>query len=467
MLGIELQRNGENTLARQIYQEVRERILNGSLPAGEVLPSTRELAKQLSISRNTVLQAYEMLTAEGFIESSQGAPTRVAEGLFLEAISAAPPPEPKTNPRIYSADFRTGQPDLRLFPRYAWLEALRHAISEMPVTYWGYSGPEGLYSLREEIAAWLYRRRGMILSPNNIFITTGSTQALHLVADLLTRKSGGFLIEDPCHTGMRRVLETRGILMRPVPVDEQGILTEGLSGREAMAIYLTPSHQFPLGGILPAGRRAALIRLAREEDFYIIEDDYDSEFRYNGAPVAPFQTLDPTRVVYVGTFSKTMFPAIRIGYVVIPPQLHSRWRHLRTHADVQNPPFEQAALSEFLRSRRFDHHVNKMRKTYDQRRQALLDSLDEMFGDTWRPWGDAAGLHLTAQFPSFDFDRNFIDRARHNGINVTSVEHHCITKGMHTDKLLFGYGHLEPNEIREGIRILYDFMWARNRTGTN
>jgi GntR family transcriptional regulator/MocR family aminotransferase len=219
-------------------------------------------------------------------------------------------------------------------------------------------------------------------------------------------------------------------------------------------VYVTPSHQFPLGGILPAARRAALIRYAREKEVYIIEDDYDSEFRYCGEPVAPLYALDPQRVIYVGTFSKTLFPALRIGFVLLPRILQKRWRTLRTHADVQNPVFEQAALAMLLRTRKLDRHIQKMRRVYGQRRQALLDALKESFGNGFIPWGDAAGLHLAVQFPGMCFDDAFHKACQDQSIYVTPVDRHCIIKGCHSDKLLLGYGHLTPEMIWAGIPLL-------------
>ena len=360
--------------------------------------------------------------------------------------------------QLFRADFKTGQPDLRYFPRYLWQQLFVKTFEKMPLNQLGYSGPEGLLSLREEIAAWLFRSKGLAVSSQDIFITAGATQALHLLADLLSIEGREMLIEDPCHIGMLRALQGKGYSMRPVPVDALGLQTEYLDGKGVGAIYVTPSHQFPLGGILPANRRAELIRFARDYNLYIVEDDYDSEFRYCGSPISPLYSMDPQRVIYVGTFSKILFPALRIGFVVLPRQLHSQWRHLRIHADVQNPPFEQAALAEYLHTRKLDRHVQQMRRVYGQRRKILLQTLDEKFGKVWHPWGDAAGLHLALEFPGMRFDSEFAQRARKCGIRVTPVEYHSICKGKHLDKLLLGYGHLDPDEIRKGILLLHDFM---------
>jgi len=430
--------------------------MKGTMKPGEALPSTRELAKLLMVSRNTVCEAYEMLSSEGFIVSRQGSPTRVADGLSLETNDPGmePPGELMKQPDRWLVDFRTGKPDLRRFPRQSWAQALRKAAEVMQLEQWGYTGPEGLDVLRSEISAWLFRSRGITVNPKNLFITAGATQALHILAELLSRKGQKIMVEDPCHTGMLRVLQGKGYDINSIPVDEQGLQTDLIKGDEICAMYVTPSHQFPLGGILPAGRRTTLVRFARKHDQYIIEDDYDSEFRYTGVPVAPLYSLDPQRVIYVGTFSKILFPSLRIGYVILPPHLHKRWRDIRTHMDVQNPPFEQAALAEFLSSRKMDRYVRMMRKVYGQRRKTLLESLEKEFGRTWRSWGDAAGLHLAVQFSGMCFDHDFRVFAKQRSVYVTPVEYHSINKGVHLDKILLGYGHLEEEEIRAGVRLL-------------
>lgn len=458
MWGIELLRHNEVPLARQIYQVLRDQMTAGHLQPGEALPSTREMARQLAVSRNTTFEAYEMLSAEGYIISRQGAQSRVAGGLFLEKPTPVLGDYKKTVSPEYSADFQTGRPDLRQFPMHLWLQLLRKATEELPIAQWSYTGPEGLPALREEIAAWLYRSRGLAAQPQDIFITAGATQALSLLADLLSAEGREILIEDPCHSGMLEVLHGKGFTIHPVPVDKHGLQTDYLEQKDACAVYVTPSHQFPLGGILPASRRTDLIRFAREKDLYLLEDDYDSEFRYNGPPVAPLYAMDPRRVIYIGTFSKILFPALRIGYVILPRQLHARWRHVRTYADVQNPPFEQAALAQYLHTRKLDRHIQTMRKLYGHRRQLLLQMLETIFGNRWIPWGDAAGLHLALEFPGMHFGHEFALLCRKHGLSITSAEFHSIRKGLHADKLLLGYGHLAPAEIKKGLALLHSIF---------
>ncbi len=456
MWGIELNRQSELPLRRQIYQALRDQIISGRLEAQIALPSTRELAKGLNVSRNTVCEAYEMLIAEGFAVSSQGAPTRVSEGIQMDRMPELISKEDPRPVRSFLTDFHTGRPDLRQFPRFLWQQMMNKAAEEITMEQYGYTGAQGILELRKEIAAWLFRNRGLTVDSQDIFITAGATHALHLIAELLSEDQREILVEDPCHTGMLRALLYKGCHVVPVPVDEQGIQTSGLQNRENVGgIYVTPSHQFPLGGILPASRRTSLIRFAAEHEAYLIEDDYDSEFRYGGEPIAPIYAMEPERVIYVGTFSKSVFPALRIGYVILPRKLQRKWVHLRTYADVQNPVIEQAALAIFLKTRKMDRHVQKMRRVYGERRQVLLDSLTEEFGDAWRAYGDHAGLHLAIAFLNCQFDDNFRKSCLENGINITPVEYHCIQKNRHTNKLLIGYGHLSPEEIRRGIKLLH------------
>lgn len=454
MYSIELKRQSEIPLKRQIYQALKDRILEGSLRAGEALPSTRELAEQINVSRHTVCEAYDMLITEGFVLSRQGAPTRVAEGLHIDRLYKGVPNTQEKSKTRYRVDFKTGWPDLRHIPRYLLQQIAHKAFEEMPLEQFGYSSPQGALELRTEISAWLFRSKGLNVDARDIFITSGATHALHIIANLLSGRGKKIAIEDPCNRGILQSFLNAGYETEPIPVDEKGIQVECLDGISVSAVYTTPSHQFPLGPILPAGRRAELIRYARENGLYLIEDDYDSEFRYAGEPVAPLYAMDPQRVIYVGTFSKVLFPAIRIGYAILPKELQPEWRKLRMHTDVQNPPFEQAMLAEFLQTRKFDRHIRRMRKLYGERRTVLLGALQESFGDGWCACGDAAGLHLSVEFKAMRFDEAFIKRCMENGIRIASVEQHAIQKGRHSNKLLLGFGHLEPREIREGVSIL-------------
>lgn len=445
-------------MKKQIFQALREQILKGSMEAGEELPSTRELAQQLKVSRNTVSEAYDMLITEGYVISRQGAPTRVSEGLCMNINTAAVPLPPKKNHPPIKIDFHTGRPDLSSFPYYLWRQLMYRTAEDLPMELLGYTNPQGMVTLRTEIAAWLSRSKGLSVEADDIFITTGATQALHIITGVLELKGKPVAMEDPCNKGILKTFLNSGCDILPIPVDEHGLQTKQLDKTNAAAVYVTPSHQFPLGGILPAGRRAELIRYAREHQLYLLEDDYDSEFRYSGEPISPLYAMDPLRVIYIGTFSKVLFPALRIGYVILPRELQTRWCEQRTYTDVQSSPFEQAALAEFLKTRKFDRHIRSMRHLYRERRSVLLTALSAAFGDTWHAWGDSAGLHLVVEFDGISFDDAFFKSCYSSGLRIVSVEQHSIQKGHHDNKLLMGYGHLEQQAIQDGIKLLQSII---------
>jgi len=460
---IQIERNHVIPIKRQIYQNIRDKILTGEFVAGQVLPSTRELAENLKVSRNTVCEAYEMLIVEGFVLHRQGAPTRVAEGLCIGAYSEKKMKNIPLEKVKYTVDFQTGRPNLKQFPQYAWQQIMYKVVKDFAMEDLGYGDPEGMPVLRQEISAWLLRNRGLYVKERDIFITSGATQALHLISNLLGGIENKIAVEDPCNQGVLQTLMNTGCRVEAISVDEEGMQVEQIRENNFRAIYTTPSHQFPLGGILPAVRRAALVRYAKENGAYLVEDDYDSEFRYIGESIAPLYAMAPGQVIYVGTFSKILFPAIRIGYVILPQELQARWYDLRLHTDVQNAPYEQAALAEFLHTRKFDRHIKVMKKLYRQRRNILLEALQFNFGKAWKSWGDAAGLHLAVEFEDEIFDAEFFERCSEAGLRIVPVSYHTIRKDTHLNKLLLGYGHLEVDEIQQGIRILHDVMSSHHR----
>lgn len=330
-----LDRSSPLTLPRQIFLWIKNAVVEGRLAPGECLPATRELSRLMGISRNSVCEAYELLAAEGYITSSVGTKSRILPGVTLSAELQRHPFSgddngasgesgmkgksrmislPRRSKLLY--DFRTGKPDPDTIPRSSWRRAMAAALVNAPFTTWLYGPAEGDPKLREELAAYLFRSRGLRVPPEYLFISSGATHALHVAASVLAREAVTVAVEDPCHSGMARTLRNAGLRIEAIPIDERGMRTELLKDEDAA--YVTPSHQFPLGGVLPADRRTRLVLWAREADRYIIEDDYDSEFRYSGPPIAPLWSLDPEHTIYVGTFSKTLFPALRVGYALVP-----------------------------------------------------------------------------------------------------------------------------------------------------
>ncbi len=456
-----LDRDSPITLSRQLLEWFRAAASDGSLPAGEELPATRALARELGVSRNTVCEAYDLLVAEGYIECGTGRRARVAGGLALQGAppgasggaSVAPPRLPPIE-----TDLRTGLPDPGSLPKKAWARALLLAAENAEPGDWLYGPAAGHPALRAEIASYLFRNRGMRVAADRVFVTAGATHALHILATVMARSGRPAAVEDPCHLGLLRTFKLAGLPVVSVEADESGMKTGNLAGVDAGLAYVTPSHHFPLGGILGADRRAQLIRWARDREAWIAEDDYDSEFRYSGPPVAPLWTMDADRTVYVGTFSKTFFPALRIGFAVVPPALEKEWKEARVHADVQNPVFEQLALARLLADRTIDRHVAKMRRLYARRRAALLAALSASFGDGIRVLGDASGLHVAVRFAGVRFDRDLVGRARERGIRLVSAERHSVAGGAWQDTLLLGYGHLDEARLATGVGRIAAFL---------
>lgn len=459
MLGLDLKRDESSGLAEQLYLQLKELILGGRLEGGRRLPSSRELAGELAVLRNTVITAYERLAAEGFIESRAGALSKITSGLALE------PGEDRNRPQLgavkpksrIKVDFKTGQPDLKLFPKHLWGKIMRQAVTNLPPEYFGYRQRAGYQPLRREIAAWLQRQRGLKAAPEDIFICSGATAGLFLLTDLLY-EGLPFAVENPSHPAIEAVLNLKGYPIRWAPVDENGLNISQFNPEGLSAVYVTPSHQFPLGGIMDAARRTALIRLARKHDFFIIEDDYDSEFRYQGPPIGPLYSLDPSRVIYVGTFSKTLYPALRIGFVILPQSLQMPWLRRRKFFDVQNPVLEQAALAEFLRLGKMERHVRLMRGHYAAKRKAVLDAVAESFGNRARVLGDAAGLHLTLEVAGANFDQKYLDHCQAEGVRISTLAAYCPGTLGHRDKLLLGYGHLSREDICYGVKVLAESL---------
>ena len=455
MLGIALDRASSLALGWQLAEALRSRIRSGALPGGTRLPATRPLAEALSISRTVAVEAYEQLQAEGYIEGRKGSGCFVCPGARIEERPREAKPNPPPAPGLPRGciSFGTGLPALDLVPWDAWGRALREAAPRL--AHSGYGEPEGLPELREALASYLYRARGLHVSAEDVFITSGTTQALSILAGLRCSPEAGALIEDPCHQAMRGLLAVAGIPVLPHPVDACGLQVDALPEWGPGLVYVTPSHQFPLGGVLPAPRRARLVAWARARGTLVLEDDYDGEFRYGGPPLLPLRESDPEGVAFLGTFSKTFSPALRLGYVVLPSALRAEWRQRKHFSDVHSPLLEQAALARFLASGRLEHHIHRMRKVYASRREALLEALASAFRDRVCVCGTAAGIHVSVRVPGASFTPALLERLRTAGVAVFPVGAHALRDpGAYRDTVLLGYGHLDGRKIREGIRRL-------------
>jgi GntR family transcriptional regulator/MocR family aminotransferase len=373
-----------------LERAIRAAVRNGRLGAGERLPSTRALARDLGLARGTVAEAYAQLAAEGYLRTSHGAPTRVAPEPRTPTASASPP-TPARGPRF---SLEAGVPDLSAFPRSAWQTALRRALASAPDRALGQSDPRGRPELRAALASYLGRARGVLADPEQIVICAGFTEGLALLAAALrARAMPTVAMENPCLHHHRDVALANGLTVAAMPVDEHGAQPDIPSG--AGAVVLTPAHQFPLGATLAPERRAAFIGWARSRNAIVIEDDYDGEFRYDRQPVGALQGLDPDHVVYAGTASKTLAPGLRLGWLALPAAMLDSVIEAKQLLGA-TPALEQLALAELIRSGVFDRHLRRMRQRYRHRHDQLLALLAER-APAMRPHGIAAGLHVVLE----------------------------------------------------------------------
>lgn len=453
----QVDRTNSKTLTQQVYEQLRQYILNGDLKTDEKLPSTRELANSLGISRNIVLEVYDQLGAEGYLIVRPKSGSFVAPGsLFLKNKPHLQVKQSElfTMDHQDMIDFKAATPAMDHFPRKIWGRLAKDICYDSPDTIFGYQSAEGLPALREEISRYIYRTRGVVSEPHQVMITSGATQALSLITELLIKNNKFVAVEDPVTDEMRTIFSYAGASLCPIPVDEKGINPDRLSQENPPAfIFVLPSHQFPMGVTLTIQRRIQLIEYAREHNCYIVEDDYDSEFTYEGTPVHSVQGLDPGKVIYVGTFSKILSPGLRIGYVVLPQELIEPFKKMKWYTDRHHSSLEQLILTKFMIEGHFDRHIRKMKRIYKQRREALVKSLKKQFPDCVI-LGHAAGMHLVVEIPRVSIHQSLIEWIQHYGVQVYSVDHYSLVKNIHGNKMVLGYGSLPLEKIEEGVRRL-------------
>ena len=486
---IGLDRRSQIPMYRQLYDWFRKAISEGQMRPGQRVPSTRGLASELTISRIPVLHAYEQLLAEGYFETFVGAGTCVAgsipdDTLNLSAARRAPqetahkpgargisrrgdgfmgtPEQPWLN---VSGAFRVSLPALDQFPIGIWSKLVARHSRRPPRGIMGYGDAMGYLPFREAIAEYLGASRGVRCEPSQILVTTGSQLALQLSAQVLLDPDDRLWMEEPGYPGARQAFMTAGAQLLPAPVDHEGMNVAEIIRRDrgARAVYVTPSHQYPLGATMSAPRRMLLLNWARRSGAWIVEDDYDSEYRFGSRPIAALQGLDSdARVLYIGTFSKVMFPALRLGYMVVPKDLAPAFSAARDAADLFSSTLYQAVMTDFIRDGHFARHIRRMRMLYMERRVVLAKAIQIQMGDWLEVIGAEAGMHLTALLPPGMDDVALSRQAVQNGVSAMPLSS-CYSRPPARGGLILGYGGANLHQIHNGVRKLRMIMPGTRR----
>ncbi|WNJ87879.1 PLP-dependent aminotransferase family protein [Bosea sp. 685] len=469
--------------AREIYQALKDQILGGVFGKQGQLPSSRTLAVELGVSRTTVTVVYEQLLAEGFIEVRQGSRPRVALAAVaplrpaMQSNRASPKRPSDFAKRIANfapwldtrggrliADFRYGDLAPADFPIGVWKRAVNSAMAATPERL-AYDDPRGSRRLRTALQGYLWRARTLRCDLEQIIVVAGSQQGLDLCARLLLNPDDRFAIENPCYAMARQIFSSTGASPIPINADRDGLNVGALTDFDARLAYVTPSHQFPLGGVMSVSRRYQLLEWARRHEAYVIEDDYDSEYRYDIKPVPPLYGLqEGSNVIYLGTISKTLSPMLRIGYLVVPPELQNLFATAKQLTDRHTPVTEQDALATLIEAGAYESHVRRVRRSNGERRQTLLNALRLKFGDAIEIEGADAGLHIVVWFRTLParMEGTLVNNARQARIGIHSIASLYDPKSpeAHPDRLglVMGYAALDLKSIERGVQILGDVV---------
>ena len=459
---------GRHDLAGEIYRQLRASILEGRLRPGERLPPSRELALGLCVSRTTVCVGYDRLVSEGFVTSRAGAGTFV-NGHCEPRRGGMRRPPGVLRPRPFwdevklptgfwrptEFDLRSGTPDARLFPYETWRRLMARELRASAVGHGEYADPAGHRGLREAIARHIGIARGVVASADDVVVTNGTQQAVDIVARVLLAPGDRVAVEDPGYGPPRRLFATLGARVAGVPVDAEGLIVDAIP-RDTKLVYVTPSHQYPLGMSMSLARRMALLAWAERYDAAIIEDDYDSEFRFVGRPIEPLQTLDRAgRVIYVGSFSKTMLPTLRIGFVVAPASVGHAIQAAKFLTDWHTALPTQAALARFIDGGWFARHVRRMREVYRARHERVVATLTTQFADDLEVVGSSVGMHVCAIARAATVDQMaaVVGRASAAGVECHPLSMFAAGVAPRSG-LVLGYGAIATEDIDEGMRRL-------------
>jgi GntR family transcriptional regulator/MocR family aminotransferase len=451
---VELDRGASEPLSLQLERALRDGVRSGSLRAGTSLPSTRGLAAELGISRGLVVAAYAQLGAEGYLRLRRNAPPVVASGVGVAAETRTLTPD-----REWRHNLRPDLPDYGAFPRGEWLKSYRTALRSAPNTELAYGDVRGSAELRDALVAYLGRVRGVVGEPEHTFVCSGFAQAVSLLGGVLLRAGRRRIaVEDPSHAVIRQLVTRSGLEPVPIAVDADGIDVDALVTAAPDAVLVTPAHQFPTGVVLAPARRAQLLTWAEETNAFVIEDDFDSEFRYDRPPVGSLQGLMPERVLYCGTASKTLAPTLRLGWIVAPGELVWPLVEQILYTVISPPRLEQRAFTDFLLRGELDRHLRRMRLRYRRRRDTLVRELERQLPEL-RVRGLAAGLYVEAVLPEGTDEARVLEEARARGVALSGMSEHC-AEAVREPALLLGYAVAPEPSLRRAVTVLAEAVRA-------
>jgi GntR family transcriptional regulator / MocR family aminotransferase len=460
---------GRNDLSVEIYRQVRDAIVNGILRPGDRLPASRELAAALNVSRMTVTVAYDRLAGDSFVVARVGDGTfvnphavRVREGLRRQPDGVLRPrplwqalPLPAAFRQPASFDFRTGHPDASLFPHTTWRRLVARTLRDASRTGTSYGDPAGEMALRAAIARHVSMSRGVIATAEDVTITNGTQQALDVLARVLLAPSDRVAVEDPGYNPPRRLFHSLGARVTAVGIDDAGIVVEAIP-RHVRAVYVTPSHQYPTGVLMTLPRRQALLAWAERQNAAIIEDDYDSEFRFSDRPLEPLRTLDTAgRVIYVGSFSKTLLPSLRLGFIIAPRSLQEAIHRAKFLTDWHSPTVLQAALARFIEEGDFARHLRRVNSVYRERHEIVAAALAGNFADDLELIPSTTGLHMAAVARTASVEQIEAIARRGFAASVAIQTLAYFSAGARPRAgIVVGYGAIATAHIMEGLRRL-------------
>jgi GntR family transcriptional regulator / MocR family aminotransferase len=451
---LRLDRERPEPLRSQLERQLREAIRSTRLAPGERLPSSRTLARELGLSRGLVLECYTQLQAEGYLSTRVGSATRVAAGAHTRPLPRSRPDPP---PRL-RVDFRPGVPDLAGFPRHDWTWAMREAARSAQVAALGYGDPRGSEALRRILAGYQGRVRGASTDADWIVVCSGFAQGLNLLFRALAGQGvRRVAVEDPGDPDQHTIARRAGLEPVPVPVDAEGVDVEALSATGTRVVVLTPAHQSPTGVVLSPGRRRALIAWAAERDATVIEDDYDAEFRYDREPVGALQGLAPDHVATLGSVSKSLAPALRLGWITCPPRLAGAVAREKWLDDRGSPGLDQLALASLIESGRYDRHLRRMRGVYAARRDTLVRAV-AAHAPQVELRGLAAGFHVVARLPEGAGEEAVVAEARARSIGLYGMSGRRFDGSTEPAELVVGFGNLREGAIEEGVAAIGDLL---------